>query len=118
MAHVSAEMQRCIDACLECQQVCLETVMHCLDKGGKHAAPDHVRTLMDCAEICQTSANFMSRGSQHHAETCGVCATVCDACAGSCDAMADDEEMKRCAEVCRSCAEECRKMAGPTRKAA
>lgn len=118
LTHVSAEMQRCIAACLECQQVCLETVTHCLEKGGKHAAPDQVRTLLDCAEICQTSANFMSRGSEHHAETCGVCATICDACAESCEKMADDAQMKRCAEVCRRCADECEKMAGPGRKAA
>ena len=105
-------MQQCIEACNRCHQVCIETMNHCLEKGGKHAAADHIRTLADCAEICQTSANFMMRGSNLHASTCRACADVCEACAKSCDAMADDDMMKRCAEVCQRCSESCAQMAG------
>lgn len=110
--HTSAKMQECIQECQTCSQVCLETVTHCLQKGGKHAQPEHIRLLLDCAEICQTSANFMIRGSDHHVQTCGVCAEVCDACAASCESFKDDAEMQRCAEECRHCAQECREMAG------
>lgn len=118
MPHVSEEMQQCIDNCLECQSICLQTVTHCLQKGGKHAEANHIRTLLDCAEICATSAGFMLRGSDLHARTCAVCAEVCERCAVSCEAMADDAMMKECAEICRRCAESCREMAGPGRKAA
>jgi hypothetical protein len=116
LAHermISAEMQSCIEECLECHRICVETATHCLTLGGEHASPDHVGTLLDCADICQTSANFMLRGSHQHAETCAVCAEVCSVCAESCEAMAgDDDLMRRCAQVCRRCAESCRKMAG------
>lgn len=104
------DMQRCIQDCQTCHQVCIETVTHCLQKGGKHAAPEHIRLLLDCAEICQTSANFMQRNSDLHGRTCGVCAEVCEACARSCDELADDEVMKRCADECRRCAASCREM--------
>lgn len=110
------ELQQCIDACSECSQVCTETVAYCLEQGGAHARADHVRLLLDCAEICQTSANYMSRGSDLHAETCAVCADVCDRCAQAC-ASFEDEQMRRCADVCRRCAESCRHMAGDTRVA-
>jgi hypothetical protein len=30
--------------------------------------------LLDCAEICQTAANFMLRNSELHSRTCAVCA--------------------------------------------
>lgn len=75
-----------------------------------HSEPAHIRLMLDCAEICQTSANFMLRGSDLHASTCGVCAQVCEQCATDCDRMGDDAQMKACADMCRRCAETCRQM--------
>ncbi len=105
------EMQKCIQHCIDCHQVCIQTIQHCLTKGGKHADPQHIRLLQDCAQVCQTSADFMIRGSDLHGKACALCAEACIACAVSCEAMGDDEVMKTCAEVCRSCAESCQKMA-------
>lgn len=108
----SRGLQECIQACTECHRSCLETAAHCLDLGGEHASREHQTLLLDCAEICQTSANFMSRGSAHHAQTCGACAVLCDACAQSCESMGgNDRQMTACAEICRRCAESCRTMA-------
>ena len=112
MQHSSEKMQMCIQDCKNCAEVCLETVMHCLNMGGEHAAPDHIRLMLDCVEICQTSANFMIRGSNFHTRTCAVCAEVCEACAQDCARFTDDAEMQRCAEVCRQCAQSCREMSG------
>jgi len=109
--HASDKMRGCIDNCQTCHSICLETAVHCLGMGGEHAAADHIRLLWDCAEICQTSANFMLRGSDLHAHTCGACAEVCERCAESCARMADDKQMQACAEACRRCAESCRMMA-------
>ncbi len=83
-------------------------VNYCLEMGGPHVAPPHFRLMLDCAQICQTSADFMLRNSALHARTCAVCAEVCDACAQSCEQVGD---MERCVEVCRRCAESCRRMA-------
>jgi hypothetical protein len=111
MPHqLSAQMHECIDRCQSCQAICLESIDHCLQLGGKHAEADHIRMLMTCAEICDTSARFMLLGSHHHTRTCQVCAEVCDACATDCERF-DDETMQRCADTCRRCAESCRQMA-------
>jgi hypothetical protein len=109
-AETNASMRSCIDECQSCHEICVETITHCLSMGGKHVQADHIRTMMDCAQICATSADFMLRGSTSHAEVCSICADVCDQCAQSCDAI-DDAEMKRCADQCRRCAESCREMA-------
>lgn len=117
MAHaqMTAEMQQCIRDCLDCHSICLETVTHCMQMGGKHTEPMHIRTLLDCADICQTSADFMLRGSTFHGQTCAVCAEVCERCARSCESIApSDEVMRRCAETCRRCAASCRRMAHAT----
>jgi hypothetical protein len=113
-----ASMQDCISNCLDCHLVCLATIAYCLEKGGDHAAPEHIRLLQDCAQICIASADFMLRRSPMHRMTCRICADICNACADDCSKLADDETMVLCAETCRRCAQSCAEMAGADRKAA
>jgi hypothetical protein len=104
----SAEMRKCIDACQKCHNVCLQSALYdCLEMGGKHVEPTHFRLMSDCIDICETSANFMLRGSHFHAQTCQLCAAICDACAQSCEQLG---AMDDCVKACRHCAESCRQM--------
>ncbi|MBI3929207.1 MAG: four-helix bundle copper-binding protein, partial [Armatimonadetes bacterium] len=82
-------LRDCIDACTRCHHLCAETLDYCLEKG--HNKPAHIRLLQDCIEICQTSADFMLRGSDLHALTCRVCADVCQRCADDCRQYGDDQ---------------------------
>ena len=113
MPHqLGQRMRDCIQDCTRCHNVCVETVVHCLGIGGDHAAAEHITLLLDCAQICATSADFMLRGSERHRQVCGVCADICDRCAGDCERLADGDATKmRCAQECRRCAESCRQMA-------
>lgn len=109
MKSQSPEMQQCIQNCLDCHKTCLSMALtHCLEMGGKHVEPDHFRLMILCAEICQTSANFMLSGSDLHKLTCGVCAQVSTRCADDCERVGDMDE---CVAACRRCAESCAKMA-------
>ena len=113
----SGEMQQCISNCTKCHQTCTETLAYCLKKGGQHAAADHIKLLVDCAESCGSCADFMLRQSDFHMKTCGICAEICTACAKSCERMDQDEQMKTCAAACRACAESCQKMSGNAKAA-
>jgi hypothetical protein len=105
-------MQQCIEICSDCHDTCMETIAHCLARGGDHAALAHIRALLDCAQACDASRDFMLRGSDLHAAVCGVCADACERCAESCESFADEDEvMRNCADMCRRCAESCRSMA-------
>ena len=105
-------MDECIRNCTECHTICVKTVTHCLGVGGKHADQAHIRMLLDCAQICATSADFMTRGSPLHRLTCGACAEICQQCADDCERMAGgDQQMLQCVEMCRRCAASCRDMA-------
>lgn len=107
-SHISRDMQACIAACTRCHQICLQTGMsHCLETGGKHVEATHFRLLMNCAEICQTSANFMLSSSQHSSSLCGICAEICEACATDCERIGN---MDQCVQACKDCAETCRQM--------
>jgi hypothetical protein len=107
--HATA-MDDCIDWCNTCHDICTQTVNYCLGMGGEHAEQSHIRLLLDCAEICKTSANFMLRESDLHGITCAACAEICERCAKECERFEDDEIMQACAETCRGCAESCREM--------
>jgi hypothetical protein len=110
--HTNDEMQKCIQLCQECHALCTQTVVHCLKLGGRHAAPEHISLLLDCAQICETTAQYLLRGSSLHERMCGLCAEVCRQCGQNCVQVAGDDQMvKQCAEMCRRCADSCERMA-------
>jgi hypothetical protein len=112
-------MQECITNCLDCHSVCLQTISHCLSKGGDHAESDHIRVLHDCTQVCITSADFMLRNSPLHPMICHICARVCEICAVDCESFADgDEQMRLCIVACRRCTESCGEMAEAERRVA
>lgn len=110
MTHqaMDSAMRECIDTCQACHDTCLEMAMsHCLAIGGAHVEAEHMRLMMNCAEICQTAANFMLSQSPLHTAVCAVCAEVCNACAISCEKVGN---MDQCVEECRRCAQSCQEM--------
>ena len=110
VVSLPAQMEHCVENCQDCHRMCSETVTHCLEMGGQHAEPSHIRLLLDCAQICHTSADFMIRTSDLHGEVCGVCASICERGAHECERFSEDF-MRICAELCLRCAESCRMMA-------
>ncbi len=53
MHMIPKEMQACIDACLNCYQMCFGMAMtHCLEKGGEHVKPfrEQFRLVRDYCE--------------------------------------------------------------------
>jgi hypothetical protein len=111
MTHTNdPKIQSCIDACNRCHQTCLHEAMnHCLESGGKHVEASHFRLMMNCAEMCQTSANFMLSSSEFSGQVCALCAEICEACADNCEQVGD---MDDCVAACRECAQTCREMSG------
>ena len=105
------EMEQCIEDCMDCHSICMETTMYCLTKGGRYADPKLMTMLRDCSEMCQTTANCMLRGSPMCSRMCSMCAEICMECASMCEQFKGDKMMMSCAEVCRSCAKSCEMMA-------
>jgi hypothetical protein len=107
------DVQECIEHCLECHAASVAYAAHLLQRnGGAHNRL--IVLLLDCAQICSTSAEFMLRGSTLHHLTCAACAEVCEECADACDpldSVAGDVIPGHCADVCRRCAASCREMA-------
>jgi hypothetical protein len=110
--HATAlEMQRCIDNCLNCHEVCVRTMEHWFELRGKNVAGSQIRALSDCSAVTQANAGFVIRGSQFLNRSCALCAEICRECERECGRMEDDLIMRRCADACRRCAESCERMA-------
>lgn len=110
MAHhtLSSDMLGCIEECRRCALVCLNMATgYCLEKGGRHVEPEHLTTMLVCAEICDTAATVMTTGSSLHRQVCAVCADICDACISSCR---DLDDMQACIDACERCKDSCEAM--------
>lgn len=93
-----------------CRDLCQTTLFgHCLEEGGEHTNPRHVKTMADCIAMCQIAADSLRRDSPLHPQICKACAVVCDECAKSCESIGG-LEMQNCAKVCKDCAQNCREM--------
>jgi hypothetical protein len=110
--HTDDEMTKCIQLCRDCHAMCTQTISHCLKLGGRHAAPDHIRLMEDCAQMCATAADYMLRESPFHDRICRLCSDLCKQCGKDCEEVAGDDQMvKQCLEMCRKCAGSCDRMA-------
>jgi hypothetical protein len=108
---LSADVRRCIEALSECYTSCTETLTYCLDVGNELADPEHLRLLIDCAEISQTGQNTLLRGSGLSQLLATVSIEACEKCAASCRALdASDDQLESCAETCLRCAGYCREL--------
>jgi hypothetical protein len=45
--YTDDEMKQCIQLCRGCHAMCTQKIAHCLKLGGRHAAPDHIRLMID-----------------------------------------------------------------------
>ncbi|MYN17835.1 four-helix bundle copper-binding protein [Rugamonas sp. FT107W] len=106
--EITSAMQDCIDACDNCHQACLQTALtHCLEMGGRHVEPNHFRLMLDCAAVCEMSANLQLSGSRFSSRICALCADICHACALSCLEL---DGMEECVRACEACEHSCHQM--------
>lgn len=108
MGQMKTSMQEAIKNCLDCHGMCVQMATNfCPDRGGRHVEREHLKLMVNCADICQTSANFMLSDSPLAGRICAACAEVCEACARSCEQVGD---MRDCVDQCRRTARSCKAM--------
>ncbi|HEX7208319.1 MAG TPA: four-helix bundle copper-binding protein [Nitrososphaeraceae archaeon] len=106
----NSKYQSCIDVCNTCAEACEYCATCDLREEDVKMMASCVQINRDCANICWTASQFMSRDSKYAIQLCSLCADICDACAIECEKHTTMDHCQRCAQICRKCAEECRKM--------
>src|SRR5256886_16948379 len=105
MNQLGRQVLETIEALQHCHAICSSMAMtHCLEMGGEHARPQHLRLMLDCAALCAFTADALGRKSQFHNRFAALCAEVCETCAKDCEALGDMED---CVQACRECARLC-----------
>ena len=108
-------LARTIDALIECAEACTACADACLSESSVAELTKCVRTNLDCADICGTTARVLSRHTGYDANISRslleACAMACRSCGDECGAHANmHEHCRACAEACRACERACREL--------
>ena len=105
--------QSLMEALSACAAECNHCLTACLDEQDVKMLARCIKLDIDCVDICQLTASYVARSSEHTGHLLKECAEICEACAEECEKHAKHgmEHCRRCAEACRHCAEECMQIA-------
>ncbi len=101
-----------IDTLIACSQACTACADACLSEDMVAELTRCIRTDLDCADICATTARVLSRHTGYDANISRTlleaCATACQACGDECAQHAEMHNHCRiCADACRTCEQAC-----------
>jgi hypothetical protein len=108
LARVVESVTACAQACTACADACLSEEMVA-------ELRTCIRTNLDCADICDTTARILSRHTGYDANLTRAqllaCVQACRSCGDECAQHAEmHEHCKVCAEACRDCEEACNEL--------
>lgn len=108
-------LTRCIEACIDCAQACGMCADACLAEEMVADLRSCIRTDLDCADICATTARVVSRRTGSGADMIKAmvtaCAAACKSCGDECAGHASmHEHCKVCADACRRCEQACNEL--------
>ena len=106
---------RVVDALVECSQACTACADACLSEEMVAQLRKCIRTNLDCADSCNTTARILSRHTGYDANITRAhlqaCIAACRACGDECSGHAEMHEHCRiCAEACRACEAACQEL--------
>ena len=101
-----------IEEALNCFQTCTACADACLSEDMAAEMTKCIRTNADCAAICSTTVQVLSRHTGYDANITRAqlhaCIAACKACGDECSQHADmHDHCKVCAEACRACEQAC-----------
>ncbi|WP_114908037.1 four-helix bundle copper-binding protein [Ornithinimicrobium murale] len=105
-------LARVVDTVMACSQACTACADACLSEDMVADLGKCIRSDLDCADICDTTARVLSRHTGYDANLTRAqvqaCAQACKSCGDECARHAEMHEHCRiCAEACRACEQAC-----------
>jgi len=109
------DLAAAINALIMCSQACTACADACLSEDAVVDLTKCIRTNLDCADICDTTARVLSRHTGYDANISRglleACAAACLSCASECSMHADVYEHCRiCSDACSQCEIACREL--------
>lgn len=105
-------LARTIDALVACAQACTACADACLSEDSVAELRACIRSDLDCADVCETTARVLSRQTAYDADVTRAvleaCIQMCRTCGNECASHAEHHEHCRiCADACRECEQAC-----------
>jgi hypothetical protein len=117
---LTREMEEGIQDCLQCHRICLRTFSHLrtLELDAELAEPEQLNLLLDCADLCRVSADFMLRISELHVQVAELCCKACRRCQQLCELPSgEDPIVLEYAATCARCANSCKRVVATSTRA-
>jgi len=108
-----AKLAAAVEALTSCSEACTACADACLSEDMVAELTKCIRTNLDCADICATTARVLSRHTGYDATISRTllqaCIVACRSCGDECASHAEMHEHCRiCADACRACEQACR----------
>ncbi|RLV56657.1 four-helix bundle copper-binding protein [Aeromicrobium phragmitis] len=105
-------LARAVNALVACSQACTACADACLSEEMVAELRHCIRTDLDCADICATTARVLSRHTSYDADITKAqlqaCIQACKTCGEECEQHSTHHEHCRiCAEACHECEQAC-----------
>ncbi len=107
----NSKMLDCIDKCLYSYITCWKTRQGFSSSAGEDGLASLNPSLLECAEICRTTASSLHWDSAFWEASCALCADACATCAWACSRFSSDEQIKAVLDACGECMTACRELA-------
>jgi hypothetical protein len=109
------QLAEAIDTLIACSEACTACADACLSESAIAELAKCIRTNLDCADICSTTARVLSRHTGYDANISRsllqACMMACKACADECERHGTMHEHCRiCAQACRTCESACQQL--------
>jgi hypothetical protein len=116
-AKALTQLVECIDTCLEAAQAATSCADACLSADDVAGLASCIRSCLDCADIAEVTARFLSRQTEIDwylaISVLDTCIHACEICSEECAAQESRyAHCHICAEACQLCAEACRRLMG------
>ena len=106
MYDLEPETKTCVAALQACHATCLQfATFDCMQGNYPRVGPNQFRLMLDCAELCQTAANFLIRDSDHYLRVCREALVICEDLASDCRKFPG---MEAILAACDECVSACR----------
>lgn len=98
--------ERLIEILNNCADACDHCVSESLKEKDLEKMEACLRSSMNCADLCHTTARLVNREWKGLESILSACQETCRLCADEC-AEHDMEHCRKCEDACRQCAVEC-----------
>ncbi len=106
------KVMMCAVDCSNARNICIETLNYCFarfrEDPRNFAQPLLIKSLQDCAELCEIATSFLLRRAALTGDILQACIKACDLCIEECRRRDGDKQMRDAVTYLSLCRDACK----------